>query len=62
VVTVFNPGTAGQSGKVSNGMNFTVRGKGGEQVIPTLNEWGMIVLMVLVGAAAILRMRRRRPA
>ncbi|HQQ26741.1 MAG TPA: IPTL-CTERM sorting domain-containing protein [Syntrophales bacterium] len=62
VVTVFNPGTAGQSGKVSNGMNFTVRGKGGEQVIPTLNEWGMIVLMVLVGAAAVLRMRRRRPA
>ncbi len=40
-------------------MNFTVREKGGGQAIPTLNAWGMIVLTVLVGAASVLRMRRR---
>jgi len=59
LVTVYNPGTAGQSGKTSNGMNFSVREKGGGQAIPTLNAWGMIVLTVLVGAASVLRMRRR---
>jgi len=30
------------------------------QVIPTLDEWGLIALVIIVGVAALLRLRRAR--
>ena len=34
----------------------------GSQAIPTLNEWGMIIFMILAGAGAVFYMRKQRRA
>jgi hypothetical protein len=49
------------TGGTSNGDDMTFRTAMADP-IPTLSEWGMLLLVVLVGAASVLCLRRRRPA
>lgn len=54
-VTVTNPDT--QSATLASGFRYE-----GDTPIPTLQEWGMILFALLMGAAAFWRFRKRRNA
>lgn len=67
-VTGLEPGTlyhyrvvGVSTGGTSNGNDMTFTTAPADP-IPTLSEWGMLILVGLLGAASVLYLRRRRPA